>query len=631
MSGAQRASMEGVVNQCMDVGFSNNTVNLIDSDCTETVNALPTLSNEVASEFEAAWQVLRIALTNNRNFWAPYHRQSLVWAFFKLNEPDIEVDVKAIQVMKCTICHPSNATSSSSSRSATRHRKGVLQYNPLHGLTSMKNHVMNEHLTEFQRYKASLTELEESARQKTKKRKGVQPSAITEFFAGHKSYHKGDVQQKHFLEDLVLFIAKGYETLAVVESLWLRRLVMRRDPKVKFPTRKALVHEHIPALLAKTMERYVLPAIASCATASITFDLWMSRAGFDTFALVVNFIDDCWEPRHVTVGLFEAHDTSGVAIAEIVKPLLDEFQLTKKIIAWVKDEGSNLTTLERALQLTVSCDVLDIKQPYAGACFGHVMSKACQYATDDDKVCREMTELSLRSAQTALQSCITWTKKSGKGGAEWRKACIKAGLPARKLRTPVKTRFASKVILFQETLEYADAINICYAAQSLKLQARVPTGVTWAVARTVTETLNPVVKQCVLNQTRGYWLLSDALAAALAISVELRAHVDHVSSMNPPLQHGDFDAELEILRAKMSLEAMLVMKPFLSFTQFFTSEKAHNMIVLMVDPRFKGLECVIAYTGVEKARAIVREYDQKVLIPYLVKVRCPNSFVILIL
>ena len=194
----------------------------------------------------------------------------------------------------------------------------------------------------------------------------------------------------------------------------------------------------------------MLPTITSCATASITFDLWMSRAGFDTFALVVNFIHDCWEPRHVTVGLFEAHDTSGVALVELIKPLLDEFQLTKKIFAWVKHEGSNLTTLERALQLTVSCDVLDIKQPYIGACFGHVMSKAYQYATDDEKVCRDMTELSLRFTQAALQLCITWTKKSGKGGAEWKKECIKAGLPARKLRTPVKTRFALKIIIFQE-------------------------------------------------------------------------------------------------------------------------------------------------------------------------------------
>ena len=68
--------MEVAADQCMDVGFINNTLNLIDSDCTETVNAvgwLPTMSNEVASKFEVAWQVLLTALTSNRHFWAPYH------------------------------------------------------------------------------------------------------------------------------------------------------------------------------------------------------------------------------------------------------------------------------------------------------------------------------------------------------------------------------------------------------------------------------------------------------------------------------------------------------------------------------------------------------------------------------
>ena len=127
-----------------------------------------------------------------------------------------------------------------------------------------------------------------------------------------------------------MFIAKGYESLSIVESAWLRRLMMRRDPKVVCPSRKQLVREHIPAMLAKTMDRYVLPLISSCQTASITFDLWMFRTGWDTFALVVNFIDDCWVPRHVTVGLFEAQDTSGASLAEIVKPLLDEFKLARK-------------------------------------------------------------------------------------------------------------------------------------------------------------------------------------------------------------------------------------------------------------------------------------------------------------
>jgi hypothetical protein len=41
-----------------------------------------------------------------------------------------------------------------------------------------------------------------------------------------------------------------------------------------------------------------------------TFDLWMSQKGFDTFALVVNYINKKWEPCHVTMGNFYVHETS---------------------------------------------------------------------------------------------------------------------------------------------------------------------------------------------------------------------------------------------------------------------------------------------------------------------------------
>ena len=313
----------------------------------------------------------------------------------------------------------------------------------------MKTHVKNEHAEELARYKReSKVDEGETARQKSKKRKGAPPSSITTYFGNTKPYAKNDVQQQRFIEDLVLFIAKGYESLSIVESVWLRRLMMRHDPKVVCPSRKQLVREHIPAMLAKTMDRYVLPLISSCQTASITFDLWMSRTGWHTFALVVNFIDDCWVPRHVTVGLFEAQDTSGASLAEIVKPLLNEFKLTDKIVACVKDEGANLATFERALQLIVSCDILGLAKPFSSACFGHIMSKVCQYATNDEQMCKSMKEVSLKNAQKSLQSCITWTKKSGKGRQEWEKACIDVGLPTRKLKTPVKIGFASKVVLF---------------------------------------------------------------------------------------------------------------------------------------------------------------------------------------
>ena len=218
-----------------------------------------------------------------------------------------------------------------------------------------------------------------------------------------------------------------------------------------------------------------------------------------------------------------------------------------------------------------------------------------------------MKEVSLKDAQKSLQSCITWTKKSGKGRQEWDKACIDAGLPTRKLKTPVKTRFASKVVLFQETQEYADAISICYRRQSLKLQARVPSEMTWATARTVTQTLNPVVQQCVLNQTRGYWLLSDALAAAFRMSIELQGVYDQSSSVVPLLQVGDFESEIEILKARMAKTAVDVMKPFLRFSLQFVADRAHNMLSLMLDPRFKGLEYVIQYVGVAAAKQVVED------------------------
>jgi hypothetical protein len=86
---------------------------------------------------------------------------------------------------------------------------------------------------------------------------------------------------------------------------------------------------------------------------------------------------------------------------------------------------------------------------------------------------------------------------------------------------------------------------------------------TWATTRTVTQTLNPVVQQCVLNQTRGYWLLFDALAATFRMSIELQGVHEQRSSVAPPLQVGDFKSEIEILKARMAKTAVDVMKPFL--------------------------------------------------------------------
>ncbi len=51
----------------------------------------------------------------------------------------------------------------------------------------------------------------------------------------------------------------------------------------------------------------------------------------DMFDVVVNFLSNNWEPKHVTIDLFKATETNGATMAIKLHALLDKFFLTKKI------------------------------------------------------------------------------------------------------------------------------------------------------------------------------------------------------------------------------------------------------------------------------------------------------------
>jgi DNA-binding PucR family transcriptional regulator len=105
-----------------------------------------------------------------------------------------------------------------------------------------------------------------------------------------------------------------------------------------------------------------------------------------------------------------------------------------------------------------------------------------------------LSSISIKEARSILQKTITWTKKSSKGRQEWHKTRLDVGVPPQKLKTHVKTRFASKIILFQETLEFKHVIALCYGRQqSFALQAYVPSPQVWAIAQVVVDTLKLVV------------------------------------------------------------------------------------------------------------------------------------------
>jgi len=81
--------------------------------------------------------------------------------------------------------------------------------------------------------------------------------------------------------------------------------------------------------------------------------------------------------------------------------------------------------------------------------------------------------------------------------------CDSPSVPLRKLKIWKKTRFTFKVILFQKNLKFKHTIPLCYGQQeSLEFQGHVLNTQVWAIAQVVTNTLGPMVQQCVLNQAK---------------------------------------------------------------------------------------------------------------------------------
>jgi hypothetical protein len=120
--------------------------------------------------------------------------------------------------------------------------------------------------------------------------------------------------------------------------------------------------------------------------------------------------------------------------------LLNSYNLKKKIIVYVKDEGANLNAMTMVLKIVVSCDVLELKENFNGTCVGGVFSKTCQYVTTEEKICKNLKFVFIKSMNFDIQKCITWPKFFRKGRQEWSKACIDVKIRPRKLNTPIKTK-----------------------------------------------------------------------------------------------------------------------------------------------------------------------------------------------
>jgi len=85
-------------------------------------------------------------------------------------------------------------------------------------------------------------------------------------------------------------------------------------------------------------------------------------------------------------------------LAKQLKAMLEKFGLISKVLCYVKDKGTNLISMITTLKYVISCEALSLLVPFDGACFGHVMSKATQYTTNDDKISKDLVPINVKFA-----------------------------------------------------------------------------------------------------------------------------------------------------------------------------------------------------------------------------------------
>jgi hypothetical protein len=93
----------------------------------------------------------------------------------------------------------------------------------------------------------------------------------------------------------------------------------------------------------------------------------------------------------------------------------------------------------------------------------------------------------------------------------------------------------------------------------VKMNARVPPPLTWRIFHIIVDFLGHVASTCILNQSRGHWLLNDALNSIISMSLKLKNEIDYVSFDNLMEKDGNVAYELSCLASNIKKEVIQVL------------------------------------------------------------------------
>lgn len=285
-------------------------------------------------------------------------KKALLWGFFKLIED---------QTYGCIVCNPEESQVRVTNR---KDRKGLIKFRQESGTNAFRRHLRDQHGAS---YKAFQEAQQQEPPKKTRK-------VIHTLLATHKKYSPDSPSAQEINKNVVLLVARAGLPFSIVDNPDFKRLIYSINPRVQLPNRRSLVAKHIPEFKKAVMDDVVAPRLAKMESVTISFDLWMSRGCEDIFDLIVHGLDGTFNQTRVHLAIIQCDETRGETLSTLLLNQLEKFGIKDKVIACVKDGGSNLRACKNIIRSLTNFKHCSTIRCFSGVCFAHLISGACNSA-----------------------------------------------------------------------------------------------------------------------------------------------------------------------------------------------------------------------------------------------------------
>jgi hypothetical protein len=85
----------------------------------------------------------------------------------------------------------------------------------------------------------------------------------------------------------------------------------------------------------------------------------------------------------------------------------------------------------------------------------------------------------------------------------------------------------------------------------MQMNVRIPPPLKWHICCIVVDFFGPIMFACILNQSKGHWLLNDALNYAISMSLKFRNEIDFATFDDLMEEDGNFAYELSCLASNI--------------------------------------------------------------------------------